>query len=203
MKDGTGNGIEKICGYCGIVFQADRKSRKYCCRSCAMKARSLQDSQTPGRAPRCENCGAPITSGPKNKKYCSLECCHESQMRKKAERRREERESLAAIALKGRTCAWCKKKFDAKHVSQKYCGNRCKGLAWQGRPKKKTEQEFTWTNIVVRGWINGMDPEMHPKLGKPYRAKKIKSMGKGGYMYIIPEIGKYGVLIRREECKEI
>lgn len=61
--------------------------------------------------------------------------------------------------------------------------------------------KYNWVKICITRPLN-VHPEMEPKIGGVYTAKRL--VGQCDRLsYIIPEIGKYGLLVRMEECKEV
>lgn len=73
------NSKEKICPICGSKFISNRSSRKYCSRSCSLKAiqesqKKYEDKKRQEKKKICPVCGKEfIPSHPKGV-YCSISC---------------------------------------------------------------------------------------------------------------------------------
>lgn len=119
-----------------------------------------------------------------------------------------------------RICKWCGKEFfvDGKSRSG-YCSDWCRsehdrkrclnhyykvikpGLVKKGEIKPPKDKVFVKIKITkqvpVFAWLS-------PKVGAVYTAQKVND---GQYAektsYIIRDIGKHGLLIRRDECEEL
>lgn len=104
-------------------------------------------------------------------------------------------------------CAYCGKVTPKTTGRKKYCSKNCKDKAGKERKlaqsqveKAKEARETELVHIRIEREV-GVEPDMQPEVGKVYRAKKIP--GKTGFSYLIPGIGKYGLLVRDKECVEV
>lgn len=64
-----------VCEYCGKVFEAKRKDKKYCCYSCQNKSK-YEDSV-------CLNCGKVFRKGGKDSTCCSIVCAKQYEWKNK------------------------------------------------------------------------------------------------------------------------
>jgi hypothetical protein len=140
-------------------------------------------------------------SGAGGRKTCSNECKLAWRRKGRYESAKRNYEMLRSLPKKGRTCRACGKLFDANALSQANCSKKCARIsATQLGALNPTDKTFEVVRIRIK---KGLDvwPQMSPEIGKVYTAKKFT--GPSGVSYIIPEIGKYGLIVRRTECVEV
>ena len=100
-------------------------------------------------------------------------------------------------------CAYCGKTFFTYSDKIRYCNKSCSahGRKTQyGRPSKERESEIV--RIRITRPLECVYPEMQPKVGGVYSAEKNDS-GEFKKFYVIRGIGKYGVVVRNDECEEL
>ena len=199
MKPGTGNekGTEGICPVCGDIFIRKSKGQQTCGKSCAGRLAAIKQKDT---ITICVVCGKEM-SGAGGRKTCSDECKLEWRRRSRNETAKRNYELLRSLPKKGRRCRACGKLFDAKSLSQANCSKKCARIsATQIGALNPNAKEFELVKIKIK---TGLDvrPDMSPKVGGIYNAKKFT--GPTGATYVIPEIGKHGLIVRKTECVEV
>ena len=199
MRTGTenGKGTEGVCEVCEKTFIRNHKDQKTCSRSCAGR---LSASKQQEITVNCVVCGKEM-SGAGGRKTCSNECKLAWRRKGRYESAKRNYEMLRSLPKKGRTCRACGKLFDANALSQANCSKKCARIsATQLGALNPTDKTFEMVRIRIK---KGLDvwPHMSPEIGKVYTAKKFT--GPSGVSYIIPEIGKYGLIVRRTECVEV
>lgn len=199
MNPGTGNGkgTEGICKVCGEKFIRNSKGQQTCSRSCASYLGARKQSEI---TVNCVVCGKEM-SGAGGRKTCSDECKLAWRRKGRNESAKRNYEQLRFLPKKGRRCRACGKLFDAKVLSQANCSKKCARIsATQLGALNPTDKTFEVVRIRIK---KGLDvwPQMSPEIGKVYTAKKFT--GPSGASYIIPEIGKYGLIVKKTECVEV
>ena len=187
MSGGSGKKNKGICPVCGKEFVKREKSVIYCGRACAGVAK---------RAPAktCPVCGVKIPGGSSKAKYCSEVC---RGVAKKCRAAKREKTGNEEKVLYDHVCQWCKKEFRNRYPDSKYCSKTC-----NDRDKTKLRKdEDRKVQIRIREPLANVFPKLQPVLGKAYDAVKFQT--KQGSGYIIPEIGQFGLIVRRGECEEI
>lgn len=125
------------CAGCGAVFEAQRKTAKWCSNRCAVKAWEARHPKLakPVRKLVCEQCsGAFETTKNRKRRFCSPECNIAAQ---NAARETTQDE--------WRTCIVCERAFQPKQirgVGRSYCSDTCRGKARYRRRKFGTSQKY-------------------------------------------------------------
>ena len=118
-----------------------------------------------------------------------------------------------------RVCKLCGKEFlvDGKSRSN-YCSDECRCennrqrclrhyyKTKEGCPRKgdiRPPEEKVFVKIIITKEVPVFD-EFMPKIGSIYEAEKVKmTQYLREQLYIIPSIGKYGLILRSGECEEV
>lgn len=181
MRDGTQKTRGK-CAHCGMVFEKIKKDQKYCCKKCAGLAKR-------GPTRPCKFCGKPLSyeDNTAGRFYCSDQCKIQARKRKPAD-------IQAVPENRWVSCHCCGKMFEATSKKNIHCSQACRKKAELAR------LDVQRVKIVVLHPLP-VDPHMQPVVGKIYDARR--HIGGSGAVYIIEGIGKYGLLVRKEEVKEI
>lgn len=189
MRIGTGNGkgTETTCPICGNIFRRRSKGQTFCNKSCAAtgRRRKAEANGTQKKTLKmkvCKNCGKEFRPQHSGSVYCTKKCGKEAAARRDKEWKKRALE-------KGRNCPICGTWFRPKSAADIFCSEECEN------------QRDAWVQIRVTGVLEGLKPEMQPVIGKTYRAKRHVSLKSG--FYLIPEIGKYGIVIRLDEAEEV
>ena len=143
----------------------------------------------------CVECGMAFEAGMHHAKYCP-KCRTDA-------RRRVDRERKKCNRTIEKTCEYCGKKFMTYSDKIRFCDKSCSALARPvkyGRPCKEREYEDVRVRILKP--IDCVFAEMQPKVGGVYSAEKM-DCGKFTQFYIIRSIGKYGLIVRGDECEEV
>ena len=96
-----------------------------------------------------------------------------------------------------KVCEFCGDTFVTDNGNRRFC---CRSCSAQSHHKTAKVGSYDSVTIVVTKHIPVFE-NMLPKVGVPYRAKRIPMAGIET-IYIIPNIGKYGLIIRGNECRE-
>lgn len=194
----TGKGTTARCPTCGKKFHRGYNGQICCGKSCAARWRNKQKRmERQGKAePRpekqCEICGKSLAGRARTTRFCSEECGQIA-------RRREYKQKIAKAPT--RDCELCGQAFHPKYETQRFCCRMCArhyGLAHK-KPEKNQLQSRDVLLMVVKEIP--VSPPMRPRVGKIYEARECK--GQGGTVYIIPEIGRLGLIVRVDEAKVI
>lgn len=78
---------ERVCAWCGTVFQTNQTDQKYCSLSCASRAR--MESFSTERV--CHVCGRAFTAAAPNEVFCSAECQRRAKRDREQDKRRRRR----------------------------------------------------------------------------------------------------------------
>ena len=199
MKPGTGNGkgTEAICSVCGDKFIRNSKGQQTCGRSCAGRLAAIKQKDT---ITICVVCGKEM-SAKGGRKTCGEQCKWIWDQKRRSESAKRNYELVRSLPKKGRRCRACGKLFDANSLSQANCSKRCARIsATQLGALNPSVKDFEPVKIRIK---KGLDvwPEMSPEVGRIYDAKKFT--GQNGATYVIPEIGKHGLIVRKTECVEV
>ncbi len=199
MRTGTenGKGTEGTCKVCGKTFIRSSKDQKTCGRSCAGHLAAVKQKE---KIVNCVICGKEM-NGAGGRKTCSEECRLAWRRKRRYESAKSNYEKLRELPKKGRRCRACGKLFDARSLSQANCSKRCARIsASQLGPLNPTQKDFEMVQIRIKKRLD-VWPRMSPEVGEIYTAKKFT--GLSGATYIIPEIGKHGLIVRKTECVEV
>lgn len=142
----------------------------------------------------CPICGKEFKTDYHKVKYCSRECRLEVDRRKG----REKKNQKCTIE---KTCAHCGKKFLTYSDKIRFCNKSCSALArpvQYGRPPVEKPKEMV--SIMITRHLEGVYEKMQPVVGAVYVAEKPESKYQ---TYIIRSIGKYGLLVRGNECVQV
>ena len=194
---GTGKGTEGICKVCGEKFTRNSKDQQTCGKSCAGHLAAEKQKE---KIVNCVICGKEM-SGAGGRKTCGEDCRLAWRRKGRNESAKRNYEMLRLLPKKGRRCRACGKLFDANSLSQANCSKKCARIsATQLGALNPSAKEFELVKIKIR---TGLDvrPDMSPKVGGIYNAKKFT--GPTGATYVIPEIGKHGLIVRKTECVEV
>lgn len=144
----------------------------------------------------CLICGRSLNSfGGNGRKYCSRQC------RALAEKRlaKERYQKTQAQAPK-KECEWCGKQYVPKYKTQRFCSRNC-STRYRATGLWKTNQLKSKEILLIVTKEVPVHPQMKPKVGKVYLGKEC--WAQSGRVYIIPEIGKHGLLLREDEAKVV
>lgn len=203
MNDGsgTGKGTVAICPICGNKFRRKHKGAIFCDRRCSAQAREekirqegkrKQKNAEPPKPRTCEICGTLLVGKRSGTKYCGPECKKIAEVQK-----REEKRAKMPVSK----CEQCGSEFFMTYKTQRFCSKACaaqhnrEGKRKKG-PKNQLRKKETLVMVVKELPVI---MEMRPKVGKCYLAEEC--LGQSGRVYIIPEIGKYGLIVREDEAK--
>lgn len=194
-----GNSGKRVCPVCGKQFLQKEKDQRYCGKSCAAKARGWSKQKGTDVKGVCKICGKKLEKGSRRKVYCSDKCARASN----AKWHREKYKKKRKICI----CAWCGETFQANDRNKKYCSEVCKrkGMARYVAevPKRKAESKEERGEVILV-MITGIVPvkrEMMPKVGQVYAA--VRYCGCGPETVVIPEIGKFGLIVRPGEYRVV
>lgn len=143
----------------------------------------------------CAECGKVFVSSRQRQKYCSADCC----------RKVENRRAIEARKLKStieKRCAYCGKIFYTYSDHIRFCNKSCSA---QGRKANNVphERQFETVKIKITQHLP-VFPRMIPRVGAVYKAQKVfNAQYVNQTIYIIPDIGKYGLIVRESECEEV
>lgn len=143
----------------------------------------------------CPQCGKVFVANSPCRRYCTDDCCDEARKIRAAARYKN-------IALK--VCEHCGRRYKPTHKEQKYCSRACGGREYNKNYQKRKVEPMRECRVLITREVE-VDPEMRPVVGKNYRAFRpaFKSAQLQAGFYIIPEIGKYGLIVRDNECREV
>ena len=168
------------------------KTQTCCSRACA--AKSKQKPPKPKPAKRCRVCGKYLPKG--RRSYCSDSCQYEGQ-------KKRDREKNANV---DRVCQWCGKTFRSKTKFGKYCGRECqaKGFAASYADGKidRAKNNRTAVRLLVIREVPVLQ-SMRPRVGVVYDGFRCTPQQVEEPVYIIQGIGKYGLLVKAEEVREV
>lgn len=203
MNDGSkAKGSSDNCPICGKRFRRKRTGQITCGKSCAAYWR--ERNKTAGRKGtkkkqekgNCQICGKSLNSfAGYGRKYCSTQC------KRMAEKQlAKERWQKAQAKIPKRECEWCGELYAPRYKTQRFCNRTCStryratGM-WRNNQLKSKEVMLIVTKEVP------VHPQMKPEVGKVYQGKEC--WAQSGRVYIISEIGKYGLLLREDEAKVV
>lgn len=198
MNDGKGT--TTACPICGKEFHRRVKGQVFCSKSCAGKGRSAKVWKEKTREwGVCRVCGKSLEGCKGRKTYCS-DGCAEIGMKEVAKKARH-------MSRYRHICPQCGKEFAAKEQNRKYCSVPCKqaGMkisqeATRARQADGTDDRGETVLVLIVRPV-AVKREMAPKVGQIYAA--VRYRGFGPETIVIPEIGKYGLIVRKDEVKII
>ena len=107
-------------------------------------------------------------------------------------------------------CEFCGKPFQTdkryKKLCSKECGCEVRKRGAQKRREKLAKDSNETTGIVEIRIIKPLDVfgDMCPEVGSVHKAEKMAiSKFAPTQLYIIRSIGKYGLIVRQDECEEV
>lgn len=200
MSTGAKNRDERVCPVCGKCFMPKSRQQITCGRTCGTKlaATKRKPKKDFGCRP-CKICGKQMRMTTAVSCYCSEECRKEGM---RAIGRENYRKKIAK-QMNGEFvgiefCKWCGRKFVASAYGQEYCSKMC--AKW-GDQQGCDETAGEWVTIRITARLD-VYAEFQPDYRQTYWAKKMLGVGDKAN-YLIPEIGKYGLLVRETECREV
>ena len=98
-------------------------------------------------------------------------------------------------------CKQCKKRFTSTSHMRSYCSETCRQIACEQNKKTQRMRNQGEDLLVMIMQDIPVNREMRPRVGKIYFAKRYAQHGSS--TVIIPEIGKFGLVIRTGEYKII
>lgn len=135
-------------------------------------------------------------TGNKSRIYCSEDCQKTAKNKADRERYRKRAETLGK-----KQCVGCGTVYLPRHADQKYCCKKCAAKYVDTRPTKEKEKD--WVRIRVTKSPEGVYPQMLPVVGRQYRAIRFVSGNMGRFGYLIPGIGRFGLLLRDDEAEVV
>lgn len=160
----------------------------FCNRSCSAIGRKAwvnRKKDGPKELHPCQNCGNDIQDWYAGKKYCCQACCRDAVKKREREKTRER-------LSRGRKCVICGEHFVPASDKEWICSNRCRETACEGE---------VYIKIIRPG--NGLRQDMQPTVGKIYKARRGLTHNQQSIFWIVPGFGKYGVIIRSGEAREV
>lgn len=155
------------------------------------KVLGRQKTKEPEQERYCEICGRSLSGIKAAKRYCDNPEC-----------RREGNRRTKALVLENRelVCACCGKQFKRANPVM-YCSKNCR-LADAARRRKELEEQIRGTpvRLKVLQRIDVYD-SMRPEVGKIYDGLLYKSISRDADTLVIPEIGKLGLVVRKDEVE--
>ena len=153
------------------------------------------------RIVECVVCGKTFTARDCRQKCCSRDC----RLAVRRENDKKYREKAATIE---KTCEYCGKKFFAHTEEQRFCDKSCAARhrypESSGSFTKPKKEAANIVKIRIKRPLNEVFDELQPVVGAVYEAEKPTKTGKGSnQIYIIRGVGKYGLIVRCNECEEI
>lgn len=193
-----GKGTMGECPVCKKTFRRNVRKQIYCGKSCAGKGKSQKywankktKEPEPEQERYCEICGRSLSGIKAAKRYCDNPEC-----------RREGNRRTKALVLENRelVCACCGKQFKRANPVM-YCSKNCR-LADAARRRKGLEEQIRGTpvRLKVLQRIDVYD-SMRPEVGKIYDGLLYKSISWAADTLVIPEIGKLGLVVRKDEVE--
>lgn len=188
---------KKVCPICGKSFRAKLKNQIYCGRSCAAfgRAQERKTDKAPKqpKARNCEYCGKEYLAQNGGQRYCGISCAAAA----REERNRRRRESPV-----DKVCPICGKEFRAT-LHQIYCSRACAGKGAKHRDNTPVgEREKKLVHIRITKEIP-VFPALRPPVGGVYEAEEKTGDRNGERFYVVRGIGKYGIIVRQDECVQI
>lgn len=194
----------KKCEICGKLFKAKNKNTKCCSKACGyyLQRRNRTIRQEQAQQEICPVCGETFARRAPGQKYCGESC------KKKAHYAEKKRKRLGEVVAQkpetetkeSKICPYCGKKFVPRR-GQKFCSNYCGNHGRQKNAVPIGRRGSVFRDIRITGEIP-VFPELRPPIGAVYRAEVVQR-GKDTNFYIIRKIGKYGLIVRGEECMEV
>lgn len=191
-----GRGTMAECPICGKRFRREVRKQVYCGKSCAGKGKSrkywdAKKAEEPEAERFCEICGKTITGVKHARRYCDNPEC-----------RREGNRRTKALVLEKRelVCVCCGKEFRRSNPVM-YCSKKCR-LADAARRRKELEEQIRGTPVRLKV-LKPVDVyvSMRPEVGKIYDGLLYKSISRDADTLVIPEIGKLGLIVRKDEVE--
>jgi len=73
-RSGRFNGEQRMCEWCGDLYDATRRSQRYCSRKCNGRAANDRSPALEVRDIKCDECGTSFQSKRSNARFCCREC---------------------------------------------------------------------------------------------------------------------------------
>lgn len=208
MSDGKGS--EAICPTCGKTFVRARKGHIYCsglCKTRAHRQEKRARKKTAGNEMTAANdgkwseaicpvCGGTFKRTRKGHTYCSISCGNNQRRKDKLDD-----EIKSGYGDYTHVCKICKKRFRSNTHKRSYCSDTCRQMAYEQNKKTQRMRDQGEDLLVMIMQDIPVNREMRPRVGKIYFAKRYTLYGSS--TVIIPEIGKFGLVIRTGEYKII
>ena len=203
MNDGSkAKGTYEDCPICGKRFRRKTDEQITCGKSCAAYWREQKRREEKRGAEKkpdkgnCQICGRSLNTFCGNaRKYCSKKCRAEADKQRAREKAKEKQ-----AQIQKRECEWCGKLYAPRYKTQRFCSRYC-STRYRAAGMWKTNQLKSKEVLLIVTKEVPVHPQMKPEVGKVYQGKEC--WAQSGRVFIIPEIGKYGLLIRENEAKVV
>lgn len=196
-------GTRGKCPICKNSFTRGYKGQVTCSRKCGAYWRAQKKRNENGvpkaaenvrrKNTHCQWCGGTLGVG--RMKYCCEDCC-------KAAEKQRVKDRIATMPDKA--CEQCGKLFKLAYPTKRFCSKECMGMHNLGKSQNRKAAETQMKREPVKLLVVRPVPvrvEMMPTVGKIYEG--LACWGKNCVTYVIPEIGKYGLVVRENEVRVV